>query len=179
MDSLFVRSCYEAQQMAMASTHTIEHVLRPVRQDPDISEATWTRVDLALKAKERKEQFLATIKEWFDKLNRGVKAHRRIVAVAVAVVLVIAFFTLIPSGRSLAKGAFDYFLNVFENHIKIKPIDQTSQYPTYIDDVDENSKKVVNEYGDEITEFKTWMTLQMKSDCCDPARFLRSSIVIK
>ena len=157
MDSLFVRSCYEAQQMAMASTLTIEHVLRPLRQDPDISEATWTRVDLALKAKERKEQFLATIKEWFDKQNRGVKTHRRIVAVAVAVVLVIAFFTLIPSGRSLAKGAFDYFMNVFENHIKIEPVGQSQATPRIFSNNDTStnqssegtfSEDIVLEYDD-------------------------------
>lgn len=154
MDGLFVRSHSEAQQLALASTITIEQVIRPVRQDPDITETTWARVNLALKAKEREEHYHTAIKEWFDKLSRGVKAHRRIIAVAAAVVLVVAFFTLIPRGRALAKGAFDYFMNVFENHIKIKPTDQTSQYPTYIADVSENSKDVVNENGDEITEYK-------------------------
>lgn len=149
-----MRSRYEAQQMTMASTLTIEQVLRTVRRDSDIPAATWARVDLTLKIKERRDNYWSTIKERFDELSRRVKAHRRILAIAVAVVLVIVFFTLIPSGRSLAKGAFDYFMNVFENHIKVKPTDQTSQYPTYIADLSENSKEIVNEYGDEITEFK-------------------------
>ncbi|MEN6563555.1 MAG: hypothetical protein ABFD11_08420 [Christensenella sp.] len=155
MDSLFVRSRYEAQQMVLDSALTIEQVLQTIRRDSDIPAAIWAQIDLVLKAKERKERFRSAIKVWFRELNKGVKTHRRIVAVAVAAVLVIAFFTLIPSGRSLAKGAFDYFMSVFENHIKVKPTDQTSQYPTYIADVSENSKEVVNEYGDEITEFES------------------------
>lgn len=154
MDGLFVHSRYESQQMALASTLTLEQVLRPVRQDPDIAETTWARVDLFLDAKKCRDNNRITIKEWLGELSRGVKTHRRKFAVAVVIVIAVAFFTLIPRGRTLAKGAFDYFMNVFENHIKIKPTDQTSQYPTYIADVSENSKEVVNENGDEITEYK-------------------------
>jgi len=129
MDGLFVRSRYEAQQMALASTLTIEQALQPIRQGFDISAATWARVDIALKAKKRNENYRATIKEWFDKLSRDVKIHRRKLAFAVAIAIVIAFFTLIPRGRTLAKGAFDYFMNVFENHIKIEPTGQSQILP--------------------------------------------------
>ena len=154
MDGMFVRSRFEAQQMALASTLTMEQVLRPLRQDPDISETTWARVDMALKMKERKEQYRVTIKVRFDELSRGTKAHRRIVAVVTAVILVVAFFTLIPSGRTLAKGAFDYFMNVFGNHIKFMSTDQTSSNSITVADDERKSGGEVNEFGDVIIRYE-------------------------
>ena len=134
MDGLFVSSRYEAQQMALASTLRIDQVLLSIRQDPDISATTWARVDLALKAKERKDHYRATIKERFGDLYRGVKTHRRKLVVAVAIMIVFAFFTLIPSGRTLAKDAFDYIMNVFGNQIKIEPTGQDPLPPKEFSD---------------------------------------------
>lgn len=136
MDGLFARSRYEAQQMAIASTLTIEQVLRPIRQSSDITESTWARVDLALKAKERRENLNITINGRLEELIHDVKAHRRMIAFAVAIMLVIVFFTLIPRGRTLAKGAFDYFMKVFENHIKIEPVGQSQMFPKQVTDTD-------------------------------------------
>lgn len=76
MDVLFRRSRFGAQQMALASRLTIEQVLHSIKQGSDVSSAVWARVDLALKAKGRKDNYRSTIKEWFDKLSRGVIAHR-------------------------------------------------------------------------------------------------------
>jgi hypothetical protein len=120
MDGLFVRSRYEARQMALASTLTIEQVLQSIRQDPDISAVTWARVDLALKVKQHRESKHTAHKERTYDWGSNIRTRRRIVAVAAAMILVVAFFTLIPSGKTLARGAFDYFANVFENHIKIE-----------------------------------------------------------
>lgn len=153
MDGLFVRSRYDAQQMALASMLTIEQVLQPIRRNLDISESSWARIDLAFKSEQCRSNYRATIKEWFDELGRGIKAHRRIIAVAAAVVLVIAFFTLIPRGRTLAKGAFDYFANVIENHIKIEPTSQAPVYPGYIADDNIDPDETVNEYGEIIIEY--------------------------
>lgn len=153
IDGLFVHSRYEAQQMALASTLTLEQVLQTIRQNSGISAATWTRVDLAMKMKERKERFRSTIKVWFRELSNGAKAHRRIVVVAIAAVLVIAFFTLIPSGRSLAKGAFDYFAKVFENSLEIEPTNQAPVFPGYVADDNTYPDEEVNEYGEIIIEY--------------------------
>ncbi len=152
-DGLFVRSRFEAQQMALASTLTIEQVLRPIRQGSDIPTATWARVDLALKAKERKKHYLTSIRERVGDLYRGVKIHRRKLAVAVAIMIVVAFFTLVPSGRTLAKGAFDYFMNVFENHIDIKPTGQGPMHPGSYVEYEDAPGETVNEYGDLIIHY--------------------------
>ncbi|MPM78366.1 hypothetical protein SDC9_125377 [bioreactor metagenome] len=134
MDGLFVRSRYEAQQMALASTLTIELVLQSIRQDSEISAATWARVDVALKAKQHRDSKQTTYKERTHDWGSNIRTRRRVVAVAAAMILVVAFFTLIPTGRTLAKGAFDYFANVFDNHIKIAPSGQSSMHPgVYMD----------------------------------------------
>ena len=153
LDGLFMRSRFEAQQMVLASTLTIEQVLQPIRQNSDIPETTWKRVDLALKAKERKDHYRATIKERFGDLYRGVKTHRRKLAVAVAIIIVFAFFTLIPSGRTLAKGGVDYFMNVFENHIDIKPTGQGPMHPGSYVEYEDAHGETVNEYGDLIIHY--------------------------
>lgn len=153
MDGLFVRSRYEARQMALASTLTIEQVLQPIRQDSDISSVTWARVDLALRAKQNRDSKQTTHKERTHDWSCGIKTRRCIGAVAAAMILVVAFFTLIPSGRTLAKGAFDYFANVFENHIKIAPTGQSSMHPGVYINSYADSGGVVNEYGDLIIDY--------------------------
>lgn len=153
MDGLFVRSRFEAQQMALESPLTLEQVLQSIRQTSDISAATWARVDLALMAKERRDCEQTTHKERTRDLNCGIKTRRRIVAVVAAMILAVAFFTLIPIGRTMAKGAFDYFMNVFENHIKFEPTGKSSIYPQLVDSTSISDSEVVNEYGDVIVDY--------------------------
>lgn len=153
MDGLFVRSRFEANHMALASMLTIEQVLQPIRQASDISAATWERVDLAIKAKQRRDSEQTTHKEQTHDWSSNIKARRRVVAVAVAMIFVVAFFTLIPSGRTLAKGVFDYFANVFENHIKIEPISQAPVYPGYVANDYIDPDETVNEYGEIIIKY--------------------------
>ena len=154
MDGLFVRSPYEAQQMALASTLTIEQVLRPLRQDPEISETTWARVDLALRTKQHRDSEQTTHKERTHDWGSNIKSRRRVVAVAAAMILVVAFFTLIPSGKTLAKDAFDYIMNVFGNHIKFKPTDQTSSNPITVVDAEKRLRGEVNQFGDVIIHYE-------------------------
>jgi len=153
MDGLFVRSRFEAQQMALASTLTIDQVLQSIREDPDISAVTWERIDLAIRAKQRRDSGQTTHKERTQDWSSNIRTRRRVITVAAAMILVVAFFTLIPRGRALAKGAFDYFANVFENHIKIAPTGQSSMHPGLYINSYADSGDVVNEYGDLITDY--------------------------
>jgi len=134
MDGLFVRSSYEAQQMALASTLTIDQVLQSIRQDPDISVVTWARVDLALRAKQHRDSKQTTHKERTHDWGSNIRTRSRVVAVAAAMILVVAFFTLIPSGKALAKDAFDYIMNVFGNQVKIEPTGRSPLLPNQLAD---------------------------------------------
>ena len=156
MDGLFVRSRYEAQQMALASTHRIDQVLQSIRQDPDISATTWVRVDLALKTKQNRDSKQTTHKERTHDWNNGIKTRRRIVAVAAAMILVVAFFTLIPSGKALAKDAFDYIMNVFGNHINIEPTGQAPVHPGLYINYEAAPGETINEYGDLIIGYESF-----------------------
>lgn len=153
MDGLFVRSRDEAQQMALASTLTIEQVLRPLRRDADIPETTWARVDLALKAKQHRDSKQTTHKERTHNWGSNIGARRRVVTVAAAMILVVVFFTLIPSGRALAKDAFDYIMNVFGNHIKIEPTEQGPIHPGRLIDFKSSTEGTVDEFGDLIIQY--------------------------
>lgn len=139
--------------MALASTLTIDQVLQSLRQTSDISADTWARVDLALKAKQRRECKQSMHKGRTYDWNISKKMRRRIVAVVATMILVVAFFTLIPRGRTLAKGAFDYFMNVFENNIKFEPTGKSSIYPQLVDSTSISDSEVVNEYGDVIVDY--------------------------
>lgn len=160
MDGLFVRSRFEAQQMALASTLTIEQVLRPIRQGSDIPTATWARVDLALMAKVRRDCEQTPHKERTRDWSSNIRTRRRVVVVAAAMILVVAFFTLIPTGRTLAKDAFDYIMNVFGNQIKIEPTGQGPMHPTIIDDSEKNQEELVNEFGDVVLEYETLLDFE-------------------
>lgn len=156
MDGLFVRSRDEAQQMALASTLTINQVLQSIRQDPEISAATWARVDLALKAKQHRDSKQTTHKERVHDWGSNIRTRRRIVAVAAAMILVVAFFTLIPSGRALAKDALDYFMNVFGNHIDIEPTGQAPMHPGLYINYEAAPGEILNEDGDLIIGYDSF-----------------------
>lgn len=149
-----MRSRFEARQMALASTLTIEQVFQPIRQNPDISEMTWVRVDLALKAKQHRDRKQTTHRERTRDWSSNIRTRRRVVAVAAAMILVVAFFTLIPTGRTLAKDAFDYIMNVFGNQIKFKPTDQTSSNQITVVDTEKRSQGEINEFGDVIIHYQ-------------------------
>ncbi len=153
MDGLFVRSRYEAKQMALASTLTIEQVLLPIRKSPDVSEATWARVDLALKAKQRKGSAQTAHIDRTRGWGSNLRTRRRVVAIAAAMILVVVFFTFIPRGRSLAKEAFDYIMNVFGNHIKIEPTEQGPIHPGRLIDFESSTEGTVDEFGDLIIQY--------------------------
>ena len=151
-----MRSRDEARQMALASTLTIDQVLQSIRQDPEISAATWARVDMALKAKQHRDSKQTSHKERTRDWSSNIRTRRRVVAVAAAMILVVAFFTLIPRGRTLAKDAFDYIINVFENHINIEPSGQTPMHPGLYINYEAAPGETINEYGDLIIGYDSF-----------------------
>ncbi len=56
----------------------------------------------------------------------------------------------------MAKGAFDYFMNVFENYIKFEPTGKSSIYPQLVDNTSISDSEVVNEYGDVIVDYDSF-----------------------
>lgn len=153
LDGLFVRSRYEAQQMALSSTLTIEQVLQPIRQDPGISETTWARVDSAIRTLHQSEGVQTTHKKRPRDWRSNRKTRTRVFAAVAAVILVVAFFTLIPSGKTLAKNAFDYIMHVFENHIQIEPAGQGPRHPSLYINYEAAPGETVNEDGDLIVHY--------------------------
>lgn len=156
MDGLFVRSRNEARQMALASTLTIDQVLQSIRQDPEISAATWARIDSARKAKQHRDSKQTTHKVRTHDWGSNIRTRRRVVAVAAAMILVVAFFTLIPSGRALAKDAFDYFMNVFGNHIDIEPTGQAPMHLGLYINYEAAPGETINEDGDLIIGYDSF-----------------------
>ncbi|NLI54164.1 MAG: hypothetical protein GX417_07530 [Clostridiales bacterium] len=148
MDDMFQRSKSEARRMALASELTIEEVIQAARQRSDMPEQAWERVDRALNGKRRVGRACRTRSRVQPRIVR-----RRLVAIAAALLLIAAFFSLIPSGRTLARGAFDYFMNIFDNQIKIGPSGQLTKYPTRAAESNPGVGEAVNDYGDVVVEY--------------------------
>ncbi len=126
MDGMFQRSKAEAQRLALASELTIEQVILSARQRSDMPEQAWTRVDRALLQKDGARHARSGRTDlWKRAWNRA--GVRRLAAAALALLLIVAFFALIPGGRTLARSAYSYFANAFENRIQIGPESQLPQ----------------------------------------------------
>lgn len=159
LDAQFKRSRTEARQLALASSVTIEQAIQQIKQHSDIPAETWLHVDSALMLKhlhdKRRQRFAA----FGRSIKSRIQAHRQLAVAALIIVLLLSFFTLVPTGRALAEEAFAYIMSVFENHIIIEPTDQSSIYPGYITNKDVDSGETVNEYGEavaELTDFESF-----------------------
>ena len=152
MTDFFKRSRSEARQLVAASNLTIEQVIHAAKVHANLPVDEWKHVDSALTQKKLHDMRQQRLVSFVDMLRSGIQAHKRLAITAAIILITFVLFALVPRGQTLAKGAFDYFTNIFENKIKIEPTSEGPIYPGYAAD-NEDSDEVVNEYGEVIVEF--------------------------
>ena len=126
IDELFVRSEEEAAALA-AQCHVSARVLvMRAEANSALPLESWSGFYRALDAADRRASG-----DWREKIQdamRSMRRHRRLALAGIIIALAIAFFTLVPAGRAIAEGIFDYVITVFDKQLEIEQADEKLLY---------------------------------------------------
>jgi hypothetical protein len=134
-----MRSVADAEKLAKKSTLTAEQVIQRAKCKLDLPIETWEHVEETLAGIARRNRRVHYAKILQNTTVRAFRAHRRMAIAFLIALVTLAFFTLIPVGRTMAKSAFDYIANVFETYIRFEPSAHMSQEPEYVAVEDDSS----------------------------------------
>ncbi len=162
MTGLFKRSRSEARQLAAVSNLTIEQVIHAAKVHANLPVDGWVNVDSALTQKHLRDVRQQRLVSFVNMLRSGIQAHKRLAITAAIILITFVLFALVPRGQTLAKGAFDYFANIFESKMKIEPTSEGPIYPEYVAEIEVDPGGTVNENGDVIIEFDDFETFSTK-----------------
>ena len=113
VDNSFARSATSAQQLAAECACTADVLIMKAEAKSDLPPAAWNGFHDALE-----KQAKAT--ERFNHKNglpRFIRTRRKLAITGIAFILALGFFTLVPAGRALAKGAFEIIISVFDGSL--------------------------------------------------------------
>lgn len=156
VDDLFVRSEKDAQALASQCTMSARALVMRAEAKSDLPEESWQGFYRALDAADRRAS-----DSWRKKLHdalRSLRRHRRFAISTLIIVLILAFFTLVPAGRAIANDIFDYFAKVVGMQLEIS---QTQRQQFY----DENGYDVPSTLPQEAQDaLAAGEEIQMESD---------------
>lgn len=145
-DDLFVRSEKEAAALAAQCTVSARTLVMRAEAKSAMPAESWAGFYRAL---DEADQSAAG--NWRTRLHdaaRSLRRHRRIAISSLILALILAFFTLVPAGRAIAEGIFDYVITVFGSQLEIDQADEKALYDQRGYDVPEVlTQEQIAEYG--------------------------------
>ena len=145
-DDLFVRSEKEAVALAAQCTVSARTLVMRAEAKSELPAESWTGFYRALDEADQR-----AVGGWRTRLHdavRSLRRHRRIAISSLILALILAFFTLVPAGRAIAEGIFDYVVTIFENQLQIDQADEKALYEQRGYDVPEElTQEQIAEYG--------------------------------
>lgn len=127
LNDTFIRSHSEAKSIYEEGFPSLSNVVARAKEQSGLPKEAWTYFEKSISAAEQKALRKKERKEWIHDRALQIAAHKRTAIACTVLAVILAFFTLFPTGRALAKEMFDYILNIFEYKIEI--VDR--EYSTY------------------------------------------------
>lgn len=156
VDDVFVRSAAQAAELASGCTVSARALIMRAEADSDLPAEYWSGFYRALDEQERKAS-----QHWREKIKRMMQAinrHRRLATTSLILVLVLAFFTLVPAGRAIAESIFNYVIAVFDGQLEINQADEQALYEergySIPSTMPPNAEEFINADGELIMESK-------------------------
>ena len=145
-DELFVRSEQEARTLASDCLVSARTLIMRAHAKSELPTESWAGFYRAL---DDADQRVAG--GWRTRLHdaaRSLRRHRRIAISSMILALILAFFTLVPAGRAIAEGIFNYVITVFGSQLQIEQVDEKALYEQRGYDVPEVlTQEQIAEYG--------------------------------
>ena len=145
-DDLFVRSEKEAAALAAQCTVSARTLVMRAEANSTLPAEAWAGFYRALDDADQR-----ALGGWRGKLRDAmysIRKHRRAALTSLILALILAFFTLVPAGRAIAEGIFNYVVTIFESQLQIDQADEKALYEQRGYDVPEVlTPEQIAEYG--------------------------------
>ena len=125
-DSTFVRSASEAAKLASECKVSARTLVYLAQARSSLPTEAWSGFYRALDQADAKQS--NTLGTRIQSMTQSLLRHRRAAVAAFLFVLALAFFTLVPAGRAIAKGIFDYVIGVRDGQLEIEQRDEKQLY---------------------------------------------------
>jgi len=125
-DNTFVRSASEAAKLASECKVSARTLVYLAEARSSLPTEAWSGFHRALDQADAKQNH--TLSNRIQNLSQTVLRHRRAAVATLLVILALAFFTLVPAGRAIAKGIFDYVIGVRGGQLEIEQRDEKQLY---------------------------------------------------
>jgi hypothetical protein len=135
VDGIFVRSEEEAATLAEKCRVSARVLVMRAEAKSSLPAESWSGFYRALEAADRRASG-----DWREKIQdamRSIRKYRRLALAGIIVALALAFFTLVPAGRAIAEGIFNYVIAVFDKQLEIEQADEKRLYEERGSDVPE------------------------------------------
>ncbi|MEA4915400.1 MAG: hypothetical protein VB061_12610 [Christensenella sp.] len=131
VDDLFVRSETEAKALATQCTISARTLVMRAEAKSGLSEEFWAGFYNALDAADQRA--IGSWRNRWKEIWHSVRKHRRVAVTSLILMMILAFFTLVPTGRAIANEIFDYFAQVIGMQLNISKTDhqQASEQGDY------------------------------------------------
>ena len=126
VDTIFVRSAPEAAKLAVDCKVSARQLVYRAEARSALPAEAWSGFHRALDQADAKQNH--TLNNRIRNLSQTVLRHRRAAVATLLVILALAFFTLVPAGRAIAKGIFDYVIGVKGGQLEIEQRDEKQLY---------------------------------------------------
>ena len=145
-DDLFVRSEKDAAAMAAQCTVSARAFVMRAEAKSSLPADSWAGFYRALDEADRR-----AAGDWRTRLRdaaRSLRRHRRLAISSIILVLILGFFTLVPAGRAIAEGIFNYVIAVFDKRLEIDQADEKALYEQRgYDEPEALTQEQIAEYG--------------------------------
>lgn len=125
-DTVYIRSHSEAKKIYAARGSSLSNVIACAKEQSGLPAEAWAYFERSVETTEQQTQRSKETVNCFNSRVARITAHKRIAIACTILTIILAFFTLFPTGRALAKEMFDYILNVFGHKIEIVDTEYSS-----------------------------------------------------
>lgn len=128
IDDTYMRSYTQAKRLyETGGFATMREIVARAKADSRLPPEDWADFERAALAKERRDSRKKAVRRRARAMHSALRTHRRLAVASAVVALILAFFTLVPASRALAKEIFDYILGVFGSEIQVVNADYANE----------------------------------------------------
>lgn len=125
-DDAFVRSAKDAEKLAKGCSVSARGLIQMAQSRSALPAEAWAGFHRALD-REQERQTNRWHARWHD-MAQSLLRHRRAAIATLLLLITVAFFTLVPAGRAIAKGIFDYVIGVSGGQLEIEQREEKELY---------------------------------------------------
>lgn len=125
-DGAFFRSAEEAEKLAKGCSVSARGLVQMAQSRSSLPAEAWAGFHRALDREQERQN-----NRWNSRWNDMVQSllrHRRAAIATLLLLIAVAFFTLVPAGRAIAKGIFDYVIGASGSQLEIEQREEKALY---------------------------------------------------